>query len=111
MTNCYLIEFIDYDGSYRYLTWMAKDEMRAIELFQKDFPKCEPWNVFLQVDNWSLPKKKFKVQASYTTFVDVVVEAESVEEARKIASEVDSAAFIERGTDALSIDNVFEEPK
>jgi hypothetical protein len=49
MTNCYLIEFLNRDGAYQYETFLAEDQMGAVELFSKDFPRCTPHNVFLQL--------------------------------------------------------------
>ena len=53
--------------------------------------------------------KTFKVQASYTTFLDAVIEAETLEQALDIAREMDGAEFKDTGLGDWSIDNVFEE--
>lgn len=49
MTNCYMIEFLNQDGVYQYETFLAKDQMEAVKIFSKNFPKCKPYNVFLQL--------------------------------------------------------------
>lgn len=53
--------------------------------------------------------KKFKVQASYTTFLDAVIEADTLEQALDIARDMDGAEFKDTGLGDWSIDNVFEE--
>lgn len=50
MTNCYLIEFENKDGCFQYETFLAEDQYKAIDLFDRDFPKCIPYNVFLQLE-------------------------------------------------------------
>jgi len=52
MTNCYMIEFLNLDGCFQYETFMAEDQYEAIDMFESDFPKCEPYNVFMQLDRW-----------------------------------------------------------
>jgi hypothetical protein len=47
--NNYLIEFLNQDGAYQYEAFLANDQMGAIKMFSKDFPKCTPYNVFLQL--------------------------------------------------------------
>ena len=37
--------------------------------------------------------KKFKVMASYTTFLEVVIEAESLEQAEDLAEDLDGGSF------------------
>ena len=50
MTNCYLIEFLNLDGAFQYGTFMAEDQFEAVDIFDRDFPKCTPYNVFLQLN-------------------------------------------------------------
>ena len=52
MTNCYLIEFLNLDGAFQYETFMAEDQFEAVEIFNIHFHKCEPYNIFLQLDQW-----------------------------------------------------------
>jgi hypothetical protein len=49
-TNCYLIEFENGDGCFQYETFLAEDQFGAIDLFNRDFPKCVPYNVFKQLN-------------------------------------------------------------
>jgi hypothetical protein len=53
--------------------------------------------------------KTFKVQASYTTFLDATIEAETIEQAFDIAREMDGAEFKDTGLGDWSIDNIFED--
>jgi hypothetical protein len=50
--NCYMIEFLNLDGCYQYETFMAEDQYEAIDIFSGHFPRCEPYNVFMQLDGW-----------------------------------------------------------
>jgi hypothetical protein len=51
-TNCYLIEFLNLDGTFQYETFMAEDQYEAVDIFSGDFPKCVPYNIFMQVNGW-----------------------------------------------------------
>jgi hypothetical protein len=53
MTNCYLIEFLNLDGAYQYESFLAEDQYEAVNMFSGAYPKCEPYNVFMQVNGWS----------------------------------------------------------
>lgn len=54
---------------------------------------------------------KFTIQASYTTFLDATVEADSWAEARDKAIALDGNDFKDTGLSDWSIDNIFEENK
>ena len=51
-TNCYLMEFENLDGCFQYETFLAEDQFEAVDIFSGHFPKCEPYNVFLQLNQW-----------------------------------------------------------
>jgi len=65
--------------------------------------------------------KTFKIQASYTTFLDATIEAENIDEAREIAYNMDGGDFKDTKSEALryvnyagftvdwNVDNIFEE--
>ena len=53
--------------------------------------------------------KTFKVQASYTTFLDATIEAENIDEAREIAYNMDGGDFKDTGLGDWNIDNIFED--
>jgi hypothetical protein len=53
--------------------------------------------------------KKFKVHASYITYLDATVEAETMEEAIQLAREMDGGDFKDTGLGDWNIDEVFEE--
>jgi hypothetical protein len=53
--------------------------------------------------------KTFKIQASYTVFLDATVEAENLDEARDIAYNMDGGDFKDTGMGDWNIDNIFEE--
>ena len=53
--------------------------------------------------------KRFTVQASYTTFLDATVEADTIEQALDIARNMDGGDFKDTGLGDWSIDNIFEE--
>lgn len=50
--NNYMIEFLNLDGAFQYETFMAEDQYEAVDIFSGHFPKCEPYNVFMQVNGW-----------------------------------------------------------
>ena len=50
--NNYMIEFLNLDGAYQYETFLADDQYEAVELFKTAFPRCEPYEVFMQVNGW-----------------------------------------------------------
>lgn len=50
--NNYMIEFLNLDGAYQYETFLAEDQYEVVDIFNKDFPKCEPYNIFMQVNGW-----------------------------------------------------------
>ena len=52
MSNCYLIEFLNLDGAFQYESFIAEDQFEAIDIFSGHFPKCTPYNVFLELDQW-----------------------------------------------------------
>jgi hypothetical protein len=47
-----MIEFLNLDGAYQYETFMAEDQYEAVDIFSKHFPKCEPYNVFMEINGW-----------------------------------------------------------
>lgn len=53
--------------------------------------------------------KTFKVQASYTTFLEATIEANTLEDALDIARDMDGADFKDTGLGDWYIDAVFEE--
>jgi len=53
--------------------------------------------------------KTFKIQASYTTFLDATIEAENIDEAREIAYNMDGGDFKDTGKGDWNVDNIFEE--
>jgi len=50
--NNYMIEFLNLDGCYQYETFLAEDQFDAIQIFKKQFPKCDPYAVFMEQNNW-----------------------------------------------------------
>jgi len=50
--NNYLIEFLNQDGAYQYETFLAEDQFEAVDIFSGHFPKCTPYNVFLELNQW-----------------------------------------------------------
>lgn len=54
--NNYLIEFLNLDNAFQYESFMANDVDHAVEQFSKWYPKCEPYNVFMQVNEWRMQK-------------------------------------------------------
>jgi hypothetical protein len=50
--NNYLIEFLNEDGAYQYETFLAEDQYEAIDIFSGHYPKCAPYEVFMQVNGW-----------------------------------------------------------
>ena len=53
--------------------------------------------------------KTFKIQASYTTFVEATIEAENLDEAREIAYNMDGGDFKDTGLGDWNIDNIYED--
>ena len=53
--------------------------------------------------------KKFLVYASYVNYVKTEVEAESIDEAKDIAYELDGGDFKDTGLGDWSVDNIFED--
>jgi hypothetical protein len=47
-----MIEFLNLDGAFQYETFIAEDQYEAVDMFSGHFPKCEPYNVFMQVNGW-----------------------------------------------------------
>lgn len=52
--------------------------------------------------------KKFKVTASYITYLSAEIEAESLEEAEQMAQDLDGGLFDQDGSEDWSIDAVTE---
>lgn len=52
--------------------------------------------------------KKFKVLASYITYLTAEIEAESLEEAQAIADDLDGSLFDPDGSEDWNIDDVTE---
>jgi hypothetical protein len=50
--NNYLIEFLNEDGAFQYETFLAEDQYEAIDIFSGHYPKCAPYEVFMQVNGW-----------------------------------------------------------
>ena len=48
----YMIEFLNLDGCYQYETFLAEDQFDAIQIFKEQFPKCDPYAVFMEQNNW-----------------------------------------------------------
>jgi hypothetical protein len=53
--------------------------------------------------------KKFKIHASYVSYVEATVEAENLDEAREIAYNMDGGDFKDTGLGDWNVDNIFEE--
>ena len=53
--------------------------------------------------------KKFKVKASYVMYVDTIIEAHDLDEAKDIAYEMDGGDFVYEGKGDRNIDEVTEE--
>lgn len=53
--------------------------------------------------------KTFKVQASYVTFVEATIEAESLDEAKDIAYNMDGGDFKDTGYGDWNVDNIEEQ--
>lgn len=53
--------------------------------------------------------KTFKIQASYTVFLDATIEAENRDEAREIAYNMDGGDFKDSGLGDWNIDGIFED--
>lgn len=53
--------------------------------------------------------KKFKVTASYTTYLETYVEAEDLEQAEQLACELDGGEFTQVDNDGWTINDVYEE--
>lgn len=54
------------------------------------------------------PKKKFKVLASYSTYVEAIIEADDEDQAYAMAKEMDGGSFIRTGGGDWNIDQVHE---
>ena len=52
--------------------------------------------------------KKFKVTASYITYLTAEIEAETLEEAQEMAESLDGSEFGQDGSEDWNIDNVVE---
>ena len=50
--NSYMIEFLNLDGAFQYETFMAEDQYEAVDIFSGHFPKCKPYNVFMEINGW-----------------------------------------------------------
>lgn len=50
--NNYMIEFLNLDGAFQYETFIAEDQHDAIDIFSGHFPKCAPYNVFIEIEGW-----------------------------------------------------------
>jgi hypothetical protein len=53
--------------------------------------------------------KKFKIHASYTTYLSATIEAENRDEAREIAYNMDGSDFKDTGMGDWNIDEIFED--
>ena len=53
--------------------------------------------------------KKFKIQASYVSYVEATIEADSLDEAKQIAYEMDGGDFKNTGYGDWNIDEITEE--
>jgi hypothetical protein len=53
--------------------------------------------------------KKFKVKASYVMYVDTIIEAHDLDEAKDIAYEMDGGDFVYEGKGDWNIDAITEE--
>jgi hypothetical protein len=52
--------------------------------------------------------KKFKVKASYTMFVETIIDAHDLDEAKDIAYEMDGGDFVYEGKGDWNIDDIRE---